>query len=95
MCTHGGGLCKYRHIFGKEGAGVHSLRVFNVAIVDVIGTLAIAFAISQVMKWHFGLVAAGLFGLAILMHRLFCVQTTVDKLLFGVTPRINEAFWEE
>ena len=34
------GACKYRWIFGKEGEGVHSLRVFGVAVVDVALTVA-------------------------------------------------------
>ena len=29
-------LCKYKNILGELGKGVHSFRVFGVAIVDVI-----------------------------------------------------------
>jgi hypothetical protein len=34
-------LCKYRDIFGKVGTGVHSLRLFNLAVVDTLLTLNI------------------------------------------------------
>jgi hypothetical protein len=27
-------FCKYKNIFGEEGKGVHSYRIFNIAIVD-------------------------------------------------------------
>ena len=32
-------LCKYRHIFGKENTGIHSIRLFNIAIVDLTLTI--------------------------------------------------------
>jgi hypothetical protein len=31
-------LCKYRDIFGKVGEGGHSLRFFNIALVDTLLT---------------------------------------------------------
>jgi hypothetical protein len=30
---------EYRYIFGKEGEGVHSYRLLNIAIVDVVSTI--------------------------------------------------------
>lgn len=32
-------LCKYKNILGEPGKGVHSYRIFNIAIVDVLLTL--------------------------------------------------------
>ena len=32
-------LCEYKDFFGESGKGVHSYRIFNIAIVDVIMTL--------------------------------------------------------
>jgi len=32
-------LCKYKNYFGEPGKGVHSYRIFNIAMVDVIQTL--------------------------------------------------------
>lgn len=76
------GLCKYRDIFGKPGQGVHSYRLFHVAIVDVLLTILGAYMIS--IYWHvaFAKILVLLFVLGIIMHRIFCVKTTVDKLLF-------------
>jgi len=33
------GLCKYKDILGKPGEGIHSIRLFNVAIMDVLFTI--------------------------------------------------------
>lgn len=77
------GLCKYKHIFGKEGEGAHSIRLFNVAIVDVVFTLLAAFGISYYFHINIYVSIVGLFVLAIVAHRIFCVNTTVNKLIFG------------
>jgi hypothetical protein len=75
-------LCKYKNILGKPGTGVHSYRFMNIAIVDVLLTLLLAFVISYYTKYSFLYVSIILFILGIIMHRLFCVRTTIDKLLF-------------
>ena len=76
--------CAYKNLFGKVGEGAHSYRIFDIAIVDVIMTIVGAF----LLHWFFpaysvGMILAGLFLLGIVLHRVFCVRTTVDKLLFG------------
>ena len=75
-------LYKYKNILGKPGTGVHSYRFMNIAIVDVLLTLLLAFVISYYTKYSFLYVSIILFILGIIMHRLFCVRTTIDKLLF-------------
>lgn len=80
-------LCKYRHVFGKEGEGVHSVRFMNIAVIDVLGTVLGGALIAWLAGWGwrgFLLVTVLLFVIAILMHRLFCVNTTVNKAIFGV-----------
>ena len=76
-------LCKYKDIFGEPGQGVHSFRIFNIAIVDVLLTILGAFLISYFMQINFGKTLLVLFILGIILHRLFCVRTTIDKLLFN------------
>ena len=81
------GLCQYRHIFGKEGEGAHSLRLFNVAIVDVVATLLVGALICVWVGWGikgFILVIIVLFLLGIIVHRIFCVNSTINKAIFGV-----------
>jgi len=75
-------FCKYRHIFGKEKEGVHSIRIFNIAIVDVIGTILIAWGLSTWLKYNFLIILFVLFISSILIHKLFCVETTLTKLFF-------------
>ena len=74
--------CPYKNILGKLGEGVHSYRFANLAIVDVIMTIIAAFIISAVFAISFWKVLAVSFLLGIVLHRFFCVRTTVDKLLF-------------
>jgi len=83
-------LCKYKNIFGKPGTGAHSLRIFNIAIVDVVLTVLVAFLISKIFHVHFGVSLIVLFILGIIAHRVFCVRTTIDKLLFpNFTKRVR------
>ena len=74
-------FCKYSKIFGLPGKGVHKYRLFNIAIVDVVGTIAIALIIHYIFHLNFLYVALFLFSLGIFLHRLFCVKTTIDKLI--------------
>jgi len=75
-------LCKYKNALGEPKKGVHSYRVFGVALADVIMTLIGAAIISYFSGYSFFYVAIILFILGIALHRLFCVRTTIDKALF-------------
>jgi len=75
-------LCKYKNLLGEPGKGIHSYRFMNIAVMDVIMTLIGALVISYLTKVSFLFIALCLFVLGIILHRLFCVRTTVDKLLF-------------
>ena len=76
-------LCQYKDIFGKVGEGAHSYRIFNLAIVDIISTILVAFIIHFfIPKYSFFLILIILFILGIILHHIFCVRTTIDKLLF-------------
>jgi hypothetical protein len=78
-------LCKYKNILGVLNKGIHSYRLFNIAVADVIMTILGAFLISFFFKLTllpFIYVLIFLFILGIVLHRLFCVRTTIDKLIF-------------
>ena len=81
-------LCKYKNIFGPVNTGIHSIRVFNIAIFDVLGTIIVGillqFFLLRVFSFYIDLtlILVVLFSLGIALHRLFCVRTTIDKLLF-------------
>lgn len=76
-------LCKYKTLFGVPGKGIHSYRIFNIAIVDVIEMVIGAYIISYLFKLSFPRTLLVLFILGIILHHIFCVRTTVDKLIFN------------
>lgn len=78
-------LCKYRDSLGIPNQGIHSYRLFGLAIVDVVFTIIGAMIISYFSKRSFIFTLIFLFLLGIMLHRLFCVRTTIDKLLFHHT----------
>ena len=81
-------LCKYKDAFGEPGKGVHRFRIFNIAIVDTLLTVLLAYVIAYFSGFSLYYVIPGTFLFGIVLHRLFCVRTTVDKLLF---PNVKDA----
>ena len=81
MC---GMFCKYKDALGVPREGNHKLRdpIFDTALNDVLMTVIGAFAVSWFMNYRFGVVLLILFIIGIILHRTFCVRTTVDKFLF-------------
>lgn len=76
-------LCQYRDILGKINKGVHSYRIFDIAIIDVIMTFILAKFINMfIPKYNYFIILILLFILAIFLHYIFCVKTTINKLLF-------------
>jgi len=76
------GLCEYKNIFGEPNTGAHSLRLFNLAIVDVLATIFLGYLFSKLTKINLMVSIVGMFIFGIIAHRLFCVRTTIDKILF-------------
>lgn len=86
--------CRYRDVLGRPGEGVHRARVFSMAAADILMTLIAAFLFSfcffPIHQWRnffvmFILLSIFLFSAGIILHRAFCVRTTVDRWLF---PRV-------
>ena len=75
-------LCKFKDILGKPNEGSHSIRVFDIAIIDFMGTIFGAWLVSYFFKLPFLYLLVVFFALGILAHRIFCVRTTIDKILF-------------
>jgi hypothetical protein len=76
--------CEFKDILGKPREGVHKLRdpIFDTALTDVLMTGIGAFLISRMTNYRFMMVFLVLFVLGIVLHRVFCVRTTIDKFLF-------------
>jgi len=76
-------LCQYRNIAGAPGTSYHAYRLFNISMVDVIGTALMAVLFSYCFNISILISLAIFFGAGIVAHRLFCVRTTFDKILFS------------
>ena len=77
-------FCKYKNIFGKPNEGLHKYRILDIALIDLIFTIILGKAIQFyiIPKTNIYLILMMCFILGIFMHRIFCVRTTIDKLLF-------------
>jgi hypothetical protein len=76
------GLCKYKNLFGKPGEGLRKYRILDIAIYDTAVVIIIGLLISYFTGYNIWLTLAVLFISGIIAHRMFCVRTGVDKLLF-------------
>jgi len=80
-------LCRYKDIFGKPNTGLHSYRLFGIAIIDVIFTILFAYILNVVLKEIFDVnlkvlhVILALFVIGEIMHILFCVSTPITRLI--------------
>ena len=75
---------KLNQIFGKEKEGMHAYRIFDIAYIDVIITLIVAFFIQKAFcpKTEYYKVLLFYFIFGIIIHRIFDIRTTIDRLIF-------------
>lgn len=76
-------FCQYKNIFGEPNKGIHAIRVADFAVVDILLTILASIFIKWIFKVSLIYSLIALFLLSIVMHRLFCVRTKVDRLIFG------------
>lgn len=76
-------LCQYKNVFGQPNKGIHSIRMFDLAVVDILLTIFASYFISNYFKFNFYTTLIYLFVSGIGLHRLFCVNTTINNLLFA------------
>jgi hypothetical protein len=80
-----GMMCQYKDIFGKPNEGVHSFKIFGFAVVDTALTLLAAYLIARYFKLKGGLNTAYIFAIliviSIFIHKLFCVDTHLTKMV--------------
>jgi len=65
--------------FNTPGEGIHSIRIFDIAIIDVILTILAAVAIS---RKHFWVVLIVLIILSIVIHTYLGIKTKTNMLFF-------------
>jgi uncharacterized membrane protein len=82
MKIFGVDLCRYKDIFGRPREGAHAYRLFDIAVVDVAATVLVAYIIARVFGFVFWKSLVTLFLIGVILHRVFCVRTTLDKWVF-------------
>ena len=86
-------LCQYKGLFGNPGEGQRIYRIFGMAIFDWVVVFICTFIFQQLINSSFVygytnqyfsypliLLFVVLFG--IFIHRIFCVRTGLDRMLF-------------
>jgi len=74
--------CPYKNLFGEERKGAHSYRFMDFAVVDTVLTFIAAGLLAWVLRTPYWPTLLVLFLTGIVLHRAFCVETTIDRLLF-------------
>lgn len=78
-------FCKYSNILGEPKKGIHSYRIFNLALVDILLTIICGFFIHKYFLYKYisiYLTIFILFILGIIIHKIFCVKTTINSIIF-------------
>lgn len=75
-------LCPFKNAFGRLGTGIHSYRIMNIAVLDFVVTAVVAYLLSLIFRTRFFPTFMGFFLFGIVVHRAFCVRTTIDKWVF-------------
>lgn len=74
-------FCKWKDVLGKSGEGFHKDRIEGFALWDTVGTIILAWIISNVGNYNYFTTLLVLVLLAIFAHWLFCVDTKSNRLL--------------
>jgi hypothetical protein len=77
-------LCKYKNVLGVSGQGIHSYRLFGIAIVDLIMTIIGAYFLARWFRWPFLRTFIYLFILGEFLHYIFCVPSTIIEWLRNI-----------
>jgi len=75
-------LCKYKDLFGKPKEGLRKYRIAGIAILDTLVVIMIGILFSYMTGTPLLPTLAVLFISGIIVHRLFCVRTGIDRILF-------------
>ncbi len=77
-------FCQYKDSLGKPNEGFHSTRLFGLAAYDVLGTIILIIALAYYLDTSVLMIAGVVTIITILIHRLFCVNTTLNTKIFGL-----------
>jgi hypothetical protein len=74
-------LCKYKNMAGEPGSKAYA-RIFTIRFMDLISVIIGSYLVSYMLGTSFWKTLVIIFVFGIIVHRMFCVRTAVDKLLF-------------
>ena len=74
-------LCKYKNAAGKAGSKEYT-RIFTIRIIDLVSVIVGSYLLSYMLGTSFLKTLVIIFVFGIIVHRMFCVRTAVDKMLF-------------
>lgn len=74
-------FCKYKDSLGISGKGIHSYRVFDIAIIDLIMTIIGSYVIARIFHLSFLWTFITIFIIGEILHYIFCVPTTFIRLI--------------
>ena len=72
--------CPFANILGEPNKGVHSIRLFGFAFVDIVLTVAVSLITTYFSGLPFLLSFADWFFLGETLHYFFCVKSSFMKL---------------
>lgn len=77
-------FCQYKNLFGPPGEGIrkHRIPIINLAWFDVSVVAFVGYLISKYLNYSAISVFIFLFIMTVVTHRVFCVETALDKFLF-------------
>ena len=73
--------CPYANILGEPNTGIHSIRLFDFAVVDIVLTILAAYIIAKNYKIDFWYSLLGLFLLGEVLHYIFGVKSKFLKTI--------------
>jgi hypothetical protein len=68
-------------MLGAPNTGLHSIRLFDIAIFDVALTILLGVLLAHYLKINFWICLVILFIIGEFLHYMFCVDTTFIKIL--------------
>ena len=76
-------LCQFQHVAGPPREGFHAARipVVDLELWDVVGTVCIALVLAGWFRSNVGWTLLLTFAVAVLVHWMFCVETTITRNL--------------
>lgn len=75
-------FCQFKNLLGEPRTGIHAIRIFDIAIADVLIVAICAYLLARWKNWNLWKTLIAVFAFGIFIHWLFCVQTKVNMMFY-------------